>query len=185
MRTAPLALAALILAASVAGCRSDSEYDTRVTVVSSGDNIFSDSLDPLEMGIKYAINDNENDVHLTVQALEYQQPYKGRQSDKLYNVGGVRVWATVSIRLCNLRGSTFSVDQSVWSLAYVDGIITEPTGLTGPDIPQPEYPINAPLEAGRCASGLISYSVRSDKRPERLLYGPQGFQPIEWVIPEG
>lgn len=36
----------------------------------------------LKMGTKKAIDDTENNIHATVQALEYQQPYKGPQPQK-------------------------------------------------------------------------------------------------------
>ncbi|MFF7603293.1 hypothetical protein [Streptomyces mirabilis] len=36
----------------------------------------------LKMGTKKAIDDTENNIHATVQALEYQEPYKGPQPQK-------------------------------------------------------------------------------------------------------
>ncbi|MEU2061987.1 hypothetical protein [Streptomyces sp. NPDC013455] len=49
-------------------------------------------------------------------------------------------------------------------------------------MPKPEFPMDKPVKAGRCAAGLIAYPVPSGKRPERIVYAPEGTDPIEWAV---
>ncbi|MFF7754358.1 DUF4352 domain-containing protein [Streptomyces sp. NPDC007971] len=135
----------------------------------------------LPMGTKKAINDDANDVHITVQAIEYQQPYKGPQPQKPDDFQGGDTWATISIKVCNISGPNISVSQTPWSLAYKDGTSIESTGLSGGDMPKPEFPMDKPVKAGRCASGLVAYPVPSGKKPERIVYAPDT-DSTEWAI---
>ncbi len=135
----------------------------------------------LSMGAKKVINDGANDVHLVIQAAEYEQPYKGPQPQKPEDFQGGDVWATIYVKVCNLSGPDISVSQTPWSLEYADGTSIEVTGSTGGDMPKPEFPMDRAVEAGRCAAGLIAYPVPSDKKPERVVYAPDGLDPVEWA----
>ena len=90
----------------------------------------------------------------------------------------------MSVKVCNVSGTDISVSQFPWSLAYADGTSTEVTGSTGGDMPKPEFPMDRAVKAGRCAAGLIAYPVPSGKRPERIVYAPDGTDPIEWTVPK-
>ncbi|AEY90760.1 hypothetical protein SHJG_5493 [Streptomyces hygroscopicus subsp. jinggangensis 5008] len=136
----------------------------------------------LKLGAKKDIKDDAKNWHVTVQALDYQQPYKGPQPQKPEDFQGGDVWATVSIKVCNITGTDISVSQFPWSLAYADGTSVEVTGNTGGDMPKPEFPMDKTVKAGRCAAGLIAYPVPSSKRPERIVYAPDGMEPTEWAV---
>ncbi|WP_176734518.1 hypothetical protein [Streptomyces sp. EN23] len=51
-------------------------------------------------------------------------------------------------------------------------------------MPKPEYPMDKAVKAGRCAAGLIAYPVDGSKRPERVVYSPEGLDSLEWAISE-
>lgn len=184
------AVAALLVAATATACSSSGEPKTiRATVTqtvtaSPAEEAATTADGVLEMGAKKTINDTDNNVHLTVEALEYQQPYKGPQPEKPEDFQGGDIWATASIRLCNLKGPAINVSQTPWSLGYEDGTSIETTGSTGGDMPKPEFPMDKVVKAGRCAAGLVAFPVPSSKRPERVVYGPDGLDPVEWAVPK-
>lgn len=190
MHTHRAAVAALLVAATATACSSGGEPKTiRVTVTQTvtakpSEEATAKADGALKMGAKKTVDDAENNVHLTVQGLEYQQPYKGPQPQKPEDFQGGDVWATANVKVCNVKGADITVDQSVWSLAYPDGTSIDITGSTGGDMPKPEYPMDKIVQPGRCAAGLISFPVPSSKRPERLVYEPDGGSPTEWAIPK-
>ncbi|MFF2206332.1 DUF4352 domain-containing protein [Streptomyces sp. NPDC058145] len=187
IRTAALAGSLVIIAAATGCSGGDAKPAPTVTVTksttakpSTDDSQATDGV--LEMGTKKNIDDDANDVHLTVQAFEYQQPYKGPQPQKPADFQGGDIWATISIKVCNISGPNINVSPTPWSLAYEDGTSIEATGLSGGDMPKPEFPMDKPVKAGRCAAGLVAYPVPSSKRPERIVYAPDGTDPIEWAV---
>lgn len=137
---------------------------------------------PLKMGTAEHLED-ERGVHLTVQAAEYQQPYKGPQPQKPDPSLGGDTWATVRAKVCNASGGVFTVDQTAWSLSYADGTSIQVTGLTGGDMPKPEFPAQRTITAGQCAAGLIAYPVPGKKRPARITYQPTDTTTVEWAVP--
>ncbi|MFJ5176701.1 DUF4352 domain-containing protein [Streptomyces griseoviridis] len=188
-RTALTATALTTTALLLTACTSAGEPKTiRVTVtqtVSStpeADASPNASADALKMGTKKTLDDSTNDTHFTAQVTEYQQPHKGPQPETPTDLGG-DIWATVNVKVCNLRGATFSVGQTAWSLEYDDGTSVESTGLSGGDMPKPEYPMDRAVKPGRCAAGLISYPVDSKKRPARVTYAPESGESAEWAVP--
>ncbi|MFF0794896.1 DUF4352 domain-containing protein [Streptomyces spiralis] len=189
MNARSAACAALLVAATATAC-SSGEPAPRVTVTQtvtatpSTEAAANPDTGVLKMGTKKANDDDASNIHTTIQAVEYQQPYKGPQPRKPADFQGGDIWATASVKVCNIRGSDITVDQSVWSLAYEDGTRIQITGDTGGDMPKPEYPMATVVKPGRCAAGLIAFPVPSKKRPARLVYGPQGSTPIEWAIPK-
>ncbi|MFF9524872.1 DUF4352 domain-containing protein [Streptomyces achromogenes] len=189
MNTRTIALAgALLAAAGVSACTSGSAEPsptvtvTRTITAAPSPEGAKGSSGVLKMGTRQAIDDNANDVHITVQALEYQQPYKGPQPHKPDASQGGDVWATVEVKVCNTSGANINVSQRPWSLGYEDGTSIESTGLSGGDMPKPEFPMDKPIKAGRCAAGLIAYPVPSGKQPERIVYAPTDTDPIEWAV---
>jgi len=184
------ACTALLIAATATACSGSGEPKiirttvTRTVTATPSDETAAKTDGALKMGAKKTIDDAANDVHITIQGLEYQQPYKGPQPQKPEDFQGGDTWATANVKVCNIRGADITVDQSVWSLAYSDGTSIEITGSTGGDMPKPEYPMDKTVQPGRCAAGLIAFPVPSKKRPERLVYEPDGGSPTEWAIPK-
>lgn len=188
MKTRTAACAALLLAATATACSSSDEPDTiRVTVTqtpapASSSPAATPADSTLKMGATKAIDDDANDVHLTIQALAYEQPVKGTQPQKPDAALGGDTWSTVNVKVCNVSGPDINVSQFPWSLAYADGTSVETTGLSGGDMPKPEFPMDKAVKAGRCAAGLIAFPVDSSKRPERVVYEPDGTDPTEWAV---
>ncbi|MEU8031953.1 DUF4352 domain-containing protein [Streptomyces sp. NPDC049099] len=192
MHTRTVALAgALLVAATATACSSGSAKPaptvtvTKTITATPGAKDATDAnAGVLKMGTTKHVDDAELNVHGTVQALAYQQPYKGPQPQKPEDFQGGDTWATAEIKVCNIKGTSFPVDQTPWSLAYADGTSIQVTGSTGGDMPKPEYPMDKTLMSGRCARGLVAFPVPSSKRPERLVYQPGDGQPTEWAIPK-
>ncbi|AVZ77329.1 DUF4352 domain-containing protein [Streptomyces lunaelactis] len=142
----------------------------------------------LKMGSKKDAVDPENNIHITVQALAYQQPYKGPQPQPQpqppQDFQGGDTWSTADVKVCNVKGADISVSQFPWSLTYSDGTSIDVTGSSGGDMPKPEFPMDKTLKPGRCARGLIAFPVPSDKRPQNLVYEPEESEPTEWAIPK-
>lgn len=191
MRTRTAIAAVLLLTATATACSSSGEPKTiRVTVTQtvtttpSAETAADASDGVLKLGATKTIIDSEVDVHASVQALNYQQPYKGPQPQAPEDFQGGDTWATAEVKVCNVKGTEFSVDQFPWSLAYADGTSIKVTGSSGGDMPKPEYPMDKTLTAGRCARGLVAFPVPGSKRPERLVYQPGSGTPTEWTIPK-
>lgn len=189
MRSRIVTCAALLGAATVTACSSSGEPEKirvtvtqTVTVQPSPQGVSATAGDALKMGVKKDITDPENDLHITVQTLEYQQPYKGPQPGKPQDFQGGDTWATARVKVCNVQGVDVEVSQFPWSLAYEDGTSIEVTGSSGGDMPKPEFPMGRTVKPGRCAAGLIAFPVPSDSKPERLVYEPEGGELAEWSI---
>ncbi|MGV9242627.1 DUF4352 domain-containing protein [Streptomyces sp. NPDC003710] len=189
MHTRTAACTVLLIAATSTACSSGKPapkvtVTKTVTATPSVEAAANPGAGVLKMGTKKPVDDAASNIHSTVQAVEYQQPYKGPQPQKPEDFQGGDIWATASIKVCNLRGVDLVVSQTPWSLAYSDGTSIEVTGDTGGDMPKPEYPMEKTVKPGRCAAGLIAFPVPSNKRPERLVYSPEGGEPTEWAIPK-
>lgn len=189
MKTRTAACAALLaLTATLTACSSGDEPKTiRVTVTktapaTTGSPTPNPADSTLKMGATKTIDDAANDVHITIQALDYQQPYKGTQPQKPDAALGGDTWSTANVKVCNVSGPDINVSQSPWSLSYADGTSVETTGLSGGDMPKPEFPMDKAVKAGRCAAGLIAFPVDSSKTPARVVYEPEGTEPTEWAV---
>ncbi|GAA4329706.1 hypothetical protein GCM10023086_58950 [Streptomyces venetus] len=191
MRTSTAVAAAVVLGGAVTACSSSDSAKPAPTVTvtktvsasSRAKAATNPDDDVLKMGAKKDVDDAESGVHITVQALEYQQPYKGPQPQKPQDFQGGDTWATVNVKVCTVKGDV-EVSQFPWSLAYEDGTSVEVTGSSGGDMPKPEFPMGKRVLSGRCAAGLIAFPVDSKKRPERLVHQPEGGDPTEWAIPK-
>ncbi|MGW4974694.1 DUF4352 domain-containing protein [Streptomyces mirabilis] len=189
MRTRTAIAVVLLLGATACSSNAGAKPAPTVTVTKTvtatpGEQTAARTDSALKIGAKKNIDDAEGNYHLTVQALEYQQPYKGPQPQKPEDFQGGDIWATINVRVCNTQGADISVSQTPWSLAYKDGTSIEATGSTGGDMPKPEFPMDKTVQSGRCAAGLIAFPVPSEKRPERLVYEPEGGAPTEWAVPK-
>ncbi|MDT0477383.1 DUF4352 domain-containing protein [Streptomyces sp. DSM 41014] len=180
--TALSATALLLTACTSAGEPKTIRVTVTQTVPATQEAAASPNTRALKMGTKKTLDDSTNDTHFTAQVTEYQQPPKGPQPEAPTDLGG-DIWATVNVKVCNLRGATFTVGQTAWSLEYDDGTSVESTGLSGGDMPKPEYPMDRAVKPGRCAAGLISYPVDSKKRPARVTYAPESGESAEWAVP--
>lgn len=191
MRTRTAVAVALLFSATATACSSSDNAKPAPTVTVTktvGTEPSTEGTDAttgvLKIGATKTIIDAESDVHATVQALAYQQPYKGPQPAKPEDFQGGDIWATAEVKVCNVKGVSFSIDQTPWSLSYADGTSIQVTGSSGGDMPKPEYPMDKTLISGRCARGLVAFPVPSGKRPERLVYQPGNGTPTEWTIPK-
>ncbi|MFC4609736.1 DUF4352 domain-containing protein [Streptomyces maoxianensis] len=191
MRTRTTAAAATALLLALTACSSSGKPEkitvtvTQTVTAAPGKEADAARTDSaLKMGTKKDVVEPENDLHVTVQALAYQQPYKGPQPQPPEDFQGGDTWSTADIKVCNIKGADIHVSQFPWSLAYSDGTTIDITGSSGGDSPKPEFPMDKTLKSGRCARGLIAFPVPSDKRPESLVYEPEGSQPTEWAIPK-
>ncbi|MFC8658466.1 hypothetical protein ACFUCT_25165 [Streptomyces parvus] len=129
------------------------------------------------------IDDKPNNVSFTATVIAYSQPVKGPQAPT-EDLGG-DVWATAEVKVCNVKGETFTVSQFPWSLAYEDGTRVEVSGLNGGDLPKPEFPTNdVSVKPDRCVRGKIPFPVQSDTRPQYIVYAPGSLdEPLEWTVP--
>ncbi|GLF94869.1 DUF4352 domain-containing protein [Streptomyces yaizuensis] len=198
MRTTKTAIAGSLLAltalTALTACGSDSSGDeakpaptvtvTKTVTASPSTPTEAEPVGALRMGAQREIAEPENGIRFTVQALSYQQPYKGPQPEAPADFQGGDTWATADVKICDIAGK-FSVSQFPWSLVYSDGTSIEITGSTGGDMPKPEFPMDRSLKPGQCARGLVAFPVPGDKRPEHLVYAPEQGESVDWRIPKG
>jgi hypothetical protein len=180
------ALAVVLLLSMATACSSSDEPKTiRVTVTQTkttapGPTETAKTDDgPLKIGTSATVRDSDGTtVKATV--LHYTQPEKGPQSPGK-ELGG-DTWATAEVKVCNIQGD-ITVSQFPWSLSYPDDTRIEVTGLNGGDLPKPEFPTDdVDVKPGDCLRGKIPFPVPSSKRPDRIVYAPDGSDPVEWAI---
>jgi hypothetical protein len=95
-------------------------------------------------------------------------------------------WATLEVKVCNKDPEPITVTPFPWSLAYPDGARVEATHMTGNELPQPLYPLEAKVKNGDCVRGNVLFQVPKQGAPERVLYAPDALdEPAEWQIPKG
>ncbi|MHB9759851.1 DUF4352 domain-containing protein [Streptomyces sp. BYX5S] len=190
MNTRTTLAAAALLATALTACGTNAEPRTiRVTVTEtvtqqSEKQAAPKKNGPLAFGEKQAFDDADNDVHATVQVVGYTHTERGPQAPG-QELGGDS-WATADVKVCNVRGVEIGVDQTAWSLSYADGTSVETTGLSGGDMPKPEFPMDKILRAGQCARGKIAFPVHAKKRPATLDYAPEGqtTSATQWSVPK-
>ncbi|WP_151485231.1 DUF4352 domain-containing protein [Streptomyces albicerus] len=117
--------------------------------------------------------------------LSYRQPVTGIEPPgEGLGVSDRAVWSRIEVKVCNDKGDPITVSQFPWSLAYDDGAIVDVTGLSGGGFPKPEFPTDDTfVRAGRCVRGGIMFAVEPDGRPDRIVYTPEGREPVEWAVP--
>ncbi|WP_425832593.1 DUF4352 domain-containing protein [Streptomyces fractus] len=136
---------------------------------------------PLALGDKASVEGAEG-ATASVEALAYTHTEQGpgAPGDEL----GGDSWATADIRVCNTGSDDISVSQTPWSLSYKDGTSMESTGLSGGDMPKPEFPMDKVLSAEKCARGKVAFPVHAKTRPTTIDYAIDGESPIEWAVPK-
>ncbi|MGW2346436.1 DUF4352 domain-containing protein [Streptomyces sp. NPDC001661] len=190
MNTRAALAATVLLTAVLTACGTNDEPGTiRVTVTETvtrqpKEQAAPKQEGPLSFGDKKAFDDADNDVHASVQVLGYTHTEKGPEAPG-EELGGDS-WATADVKVCNVRGVEISVDQTAWSLSYADGTSMETTGLSGGDMPKPEFPMDKTLRAGQCARGKVAFPVHVKKRPSTLDYAPEGqaTSATQWAVPK-
>lgn len=186
--TMSLLAAGLLLGTATACSTNDEPKTIRVTVTETVTQAPEKQAAPkndrpLAIGDKKTFGDDENNVHGTVEVLAYTHTVKGPQPPG-EELGGDS-WATAEVKVCNTEGATFSVSQSPWSLSYQDGTTMETTGLSGGDMPKPEFPMDKSIKSGRCARGKIAFPVHASTRPTAIVYETEdGASSTEWTIPK-
>jgi hypothetical protein len=119
---------------------------------------------------------------LTVLAYEQGFTSVSKASEEAGEPG--YVWAYAELKLCGTKGSYTDTTIS-WTLYYSDGSRINPSGTTYDDFPKPEFPFQVTVTAGKCARGKLVFPVPGDKRPESVLYQPEGLdEPREWTVPQ-
>ncbi|MDK1344184.1 DUF4352 domain-containing protein [Streptomyces sp. 378] len=94
-------------------------------------------------------------------------------------------WAALEVKVCNKGPESITVTPFVWSLAYADGARVEATHMTGNELPQPLYPVEAKVKVGDCVRGNVLFQAPKKGRPERVLYSPDALdEPVEWTVPK-
>ncbi|MEU3290153.1 DUF4352 domain-containing protein [Streptomyces longwoodensis] len=189
MNTRTTSCAALLaLTAALTACSTDGEPKTiRVTVtqtVTASPATETEKADELlKLGTKADVTDDTTPgLRANVQALSYTQPVTNIEAPT--DTQGGDIWAAADVKVCNAGTVDFGVSQFPWHLTYADGTNIEVTGSTGGDMPKPEFPMDRTIRSGNCARGKIAFPVPSSKRPERLVYEPEGAAPVEWAIPQ-
>lgn len=117
----------------------------------------------------------------TTNVLSYRQPVSGVQPPTSTGAAEEE-WGVLEVKVCTKKGKV-GVTQRPWSVAYADGARVTTTGQSGGDFPRPEYPQEAMVSPGDCVRGLLMFPVPKGKRPERVIYAPDGADPAEWKIP--
>ncbi|MFD6149449.1 DUF4352 domain-containing protein [Streptomyces sp. NPDC060243] len=135
-----------------------------------------------KLGETAVVDEPANKIRFKVTAIAYVQPERGPQPPTP-ELGG-DTWATLEVKTCAVKG-TIEVTQQPWALAYESGTRVWPTGLSGGDMPRPEYaPSPVQLRPGDCMRGKIPYAVRGKDRPVKAVYSPEGTDsPLDWAVP--
>ncbi|MFG2144120.1 DUF4352 domain-containing protein [Streptomyces sp. NPDC048696] len=146
---------------------------------------------PVALGASQKARLADKAATLNAIAVSYRQP------DKTMDPPGASlgmaegsIWARLDAKVCstspNGTGQPISVSAADWHLSFSDGTQAEPTGLTGGDIPKPEFPYDGTISPGQCVRGLIMLPVPPKQRPARIVYKPRSLnsRPLEWTVPK-
>ncbi|MFI1156180.1 hypothetical protein [Streptomyces sioyaensis] len=186
-RTASVAITAtLALAATLTGCSDTPAKDApppasskRRATQQATPTSEAKSDGPRAFGKALAWSRDEGSG--TTNVLSYRQPFPGVQPPTTTGATDEE-WGALEAKVCTKNGKV-GVTQRPWSVAYADGARVTTTGQSGGDFPRPEYPQEAMVSPGDCVRGLLMFPVPKGKRPERVIYTPDGSDPAEWKIP--
>jgi len=185
-RTTILLAAILLLAGAAAGCSSDSDDKPTVSKATNtpSANTSSPTPTPSPSPETYKLGDTSEikspEADFAAAALAFTD--NGIDGSPGLVPAGQKLVA-VEAKVCNKGTEGFGVSPFVWSLAYADGARVEATHISGGDLPQPLYPLDAKVRVGDCVRGNILFQVPEEGRPERVLYSPEVVdEPVEWQI---
>ena len=188
MRTRTIATTAALLLAGTVGCSSNGD-DSKPTVAKASETQTTSptpSPTPSPSAETYKLGDtvdvDTEDGKFTAAALTYKA---GGIPDVAGLLKGDQKWAVLEVKVCNKGPETIEVSPFVWSLAYADGARMEPMHMTGNELPQPLYPLEAKVKNGDCVRGNVLFQVPQQGTPERALYSPDALdEPVEWTVPK-
>ncbi|UOB09086.1 DUF4352 domain-containing protein [Streptomyces sp. HP-A2021] len=181
MRHRTTITACLLLAGLITGCSSSDEptvakaTDTPPATSSTPSPSPSPSQETLKLGDTANINAEGKFTATTVRYKDSGIP------DVAELLNADQKWAALEIKVCNKDPEPITVTPFPWSLAYTDGARVEATHMTGNELPQPLYPLEAKVKNGDCVRGNVLFQVPKEGRPERVLYSPDVLdEPAEW-----
>lgn len=178
--------ACLLLAGLATGCSSGS--DDKPSVAKATDTPPAASLTPsptpspsqetLKLGDTADID--TADSKFTAATLAYKD---SGIPDVAQLLNADQKWAALEVKVCNKGPETIGVSPFPWSLAYKDGARVEATHMTGNELPQPLYPLEAKVKNGDCVRGYVLFQAPKKGTPERVLYSPEMLdEPAEWQL---
>ncbi|MYW62496.1 hypothetical protein GTY65_00120 [Streptomyces sp. SID8379] len=187
-----LATTGLFLGA-VTACSSDTAKtapEVRVSEKSTASTAAQDSPSrPLDLGTGAHWSDTDYDgshISGTTTALVYTQPVNVELPDEAADFENP-TWAVLEVKVCaDARSTTVLVAQDPWALGFPDDTRLNAPLLSGGGVPKPEYPTGdgGRVTAGTCLRGKITFSLEHGKRPDTIIYAPEGRDPVEWVVPK-
>ncbi|MFD7185503.1 hypothetical protein ACFV90_36775 [Streptomyces sp. NPDC059904] len=187
-------LASGLLLGALTACSSDSSTTPAATKQSTTAPTGSSDAKgkpgaPLTLGKGTRWSDTDTDgTHIsgTTTALSYTQPVKVDLPDDVADFKNP-AWAVLEVKVCtDSKSATVSVSQDPWALGFPDDTRLNAPLVSGAGVPKPEYPIGdgGRITAGTCLRGKITFSLERGKRPDTVVYAPEGRDPIEWAVPK-
>lgn len=152
------AVAALLAAATITACSSNSADDKAQSKPISGTATVLSYAQPAK------------DVDLTKEASDFAHP----------------VWSVLEVKVCvAAKSSPVTVSQGPRALGFPDDTRLDAPNVSGSGVPKPEYAGNgATVNAGSHLRGKITYLVERGTRPDRIVYGAAGRDTVEWAVPK-
>ncbi|MFF3420307.1 hypothetical protein ACFYW9_37450 [Streptomyces sp. NPDC002698] len=193
-RTTTALTAVLLLTATATACSSsstDNKPRTASAKTTSGATASTAAkTSPLKIGTGHHWSDTDTDgshISGTTTVKGYTQPIKmdGSLSHGLSDFEHP-VWATLDVKLCaDSSSTTVMSSQKPWTLGFPDDTRIQAPLVSGAGVPKPEYPVDsAAVTPGSCLRGKITFSMERGTRPDRIIYGPEGRDPVEWSVPK-
>ncbi|WP_326787869.1 hypothetical protein [Streptomyces sp. NBC_00151] len=186
------AVTAVLLLATVTACSSSSTDNKPRTASAKTTSRATASTaaktSPLKIGTGHHWSDTDTDgshISGTTTVMGYTQPIKMDHSSGLSDFAHP-VWATLDVKLCaDSSSTTVMSSQSPWALGFPDDTRIQAPFVSGAGVPKPEYPLDgAAVKAGTCLRGKITFSMERGTRPNQIIYGPEGRDPVEWAVPK-
>ncbi|MGX9887336.1 hypothetical protein [Streptomyces sp. NPDC002276] len=191
MNARTAACAALLISAATA-CSNTSSDDNKAptTAAKPTSTATTTAAQPkdLTIGAGHHWSDTDLDgshISATTSVISYTQPAKVDLPNTLADFPNP-TWAILEVKVCADATSTnVMVAQSPWTLGYPDDTRIQAPGVSGAGIPKPEYPVESTaVQPGTCLRGKITFSMAKGTRPDRIIYGPGGRDPVTWTVPK-
>ncbi|WP_033285454.1 hypothetical protein [Streptomyces sp. NRRL F-525] len=193
MNTRTAACAALLIAAATACSSNTSSDDSKAPTTAANPTSGTTATavakpKALSIGAGRHWSDTDLDgshISATTSVISYTQPAKVDLPDALADFPDP-TWAILEVKVCADATSTnVIVAQSPWALGYPDDTRIQAPGVSGAGIPKPEYPVEGTaVQPGTCLRGKITFGMAKGTRPDRIIYGPGGRDPVTWTVPK-
>ncbi|MHB9855814.1 hypothetical protein ACSYGO_42130 [Streptomyces krungchingensis] len=188
------ACATLLVAATTTACAGTGSDDGQqpTTAAKAGGTPTASATakgSALRLGSDHHWSDTDLDgshISGTTTVVGYTQPAEGVHLGDEVSHFPHPVWAVLDVKVCADEDSTnVLVAQQPWQLGFPDGTRVAAPLISGAGVPGPEYPVDGDLvRPGTCLRGKITFSVEKGTRPDRIVYGPEGRDPVQWAVPE-